>query len=163
MKFADKNFDENSIRNTYRFLYDELWYEGFINEASTETKQAIDYFAQPVFDSTSILNQYTYEELEALEEEYLESENDALIADQEPPETTAIVRKTVDHVSRPPSSVENESPEPPGLPPWHDFPSIPANSHSLSNLLENQSLPVLQYYWLKLYPLADSLARAKTE
>jgi len=157
ISFLDKNLNQDQIQAIHGFLYDELWYEGFVNEESAKTKKAIDYFAQPVFDSTSILNQYNYEELEAIEEGYLEGENEALFKDHEPPEITAKVRKTVASVSRPPVSIENVSPPPPGLPPWHDLPSSPSTAHSSRNLLEDRSIPELQYYWMQLYPLADSL------
>jgi len=163
MKKLDKYFDESQIAFAYRFLYDELWYKGFVSESSSEARKTLGYYTEPTFDSTSLINQYTYEELEEMEEEYLEGENEALISDVDPPDTTAIERETTDYVSRPPVSVDYESPVQPGLPPWHEFPAPPATIQSIRNLLENQSLPVLRYYWLELVPLADSLIAAGLE
>ncbi|MCP4581774.1 MAG: hypothetical protein GY839_09150 [candidate division Zixibacteria bacterium] len=163
MKKLDKHLDENEIATAYRFLYDELWYEGFANESSVETRKALGYHTEPTFDSTSLINNYTYEELEEMEEEYLEGENEALISDVDPPDTTAIIKETTDYVSRPPVSVDYESPTRQDLPPWHDFPAPPATTYSIGNLLKNQSLPVLHYYWLELAPLADSLITASQD
>ncbi len=157
LRYLDDNLTENQIADFYRFLFDELWYENFINESSAQTRSAIDFTAVPTFDSTSLINQYTYEELEEMEEEYIESENEALTSENAPPDSIYIERETVLSVSRAPAEIKNENVIRPAQPPWHGMPASPATTQSIRNLLENQSLPALKYYWTELYPTIDSL------
>jgi len=163
-KISDKMSD-NQIAILYRYLRDELWYAGFINERSVLTGLAIDYNVEPTFDSTDEINSYTYEELEEmekkekkLEKQYIEIENKALISDSfvVMPADSIPESEEAEEISATVVEFESSNTEI-GLPPWADLPPSPATTESVRYLLEDQSLPVLKYYWLELFPTADSL------
>ncbi len=161
----------DQIAILYRYLRDELWYAGFINQRSVLTGPAIDYNVEPTFDSTDEINSYTYEELEEMEKEekklekqYIEIENKALISDSFVVMPADSIPESEQAVEIAAEVVESESGNTEiGLPPWAGFPPSPATTESIRYLLEDQSLSVLKYYWLELYPIADSLLHKEVQ
>jgi hypothetical protein len=173
-KAMDKINDKMSgdqVALLYRYLRDELWYAGFINERSVLTGPVIDYNVEPTFDSTDEINNYTYEELEEMEKEekklekqYIEIENKALISDSFVVMPADSIPESEQAVEIAAEVIESESGNTEiGLPPWADFPPSPATTESIRYLLEDQSLSVLKYYWLELYPIADSLLHKEVQ
>lgn len=152
----------------YRYLRDELWYRGLVTRQGALTHPARAFVIAEPTNPSELSPGSSEEELREQLEQMLKDEGepgeprDAAERRPNPPEPAS--REPDSIVPRPAEEIVEEDPhEERGAPPWSEMPLTPATPETLRHFLLDESLPVVQFTWRELAPVAIEALAARLE
>jgi len=163
LDFLEQILTKEQITLLYQYLYDELWYEGLITEATTLANPSIEFKTSLSIDST-VLQSYDLEELRKVTDEFLRTEGDekeSEITLNPPSEGAPLEMEETKDLE--PEEIKQQQVSAKTVPPWQGITLPPATLESIRCLFEEQSLPVLKFYWLDLAPQAEEMMQKRLQ
>lgn len=142
-----------SVAVVYQYVFDELWYQGLVNQYQASARRAPAYVSTTRWNPENIPPGVDLNLIRARLDQELSRGNREQSANLKLPRTNRVSPENTEAIRVAPLAIVPEERRAEiREPPWSGLPRAPATRESLIHLLEANSLPVLRFLWLEMAP-----------